>query len=427
MLAVRRALRVLAVATLAVVVGVELTGCDQPYGVNQPPWALPAPSNAYRLAGELGFQWMRLALPWEQIETVQNACRDTPDCELAGDPTCACRWGIYGQAIEEAHAAGFSVLVTLLVLDPTKSPPWWASCRASGNVDATCAPTSGYAPAPEAAAFENFAEAATRHFGAKVAAWQMWNEPQDPKQFPGTPCDFQECVLLPGVAGVRRADPAATVVGPGIFGGCHSALDAYLTRCSAGNKCTVGQPTDCVQPLYRGRHTVGRVVVNSAVVLAAPIDAYGVHTYGTADDIAGWLATTSGYARCTDAAHCSTTATTNSLCTDGAHCLTEFWLDEFGFTTTCGCLDGDPGQWAASIFDRCAATAHCRKAFYWDLTGEYPPCSGEACGLPLLNADGRPRPRVCALQGYLRAKRALPSVLCPTIEWLPPLTDLMSQ
>jgi hypothetical protein len=78
----------------------------------------------------------------------------------------------------------------------------------------------GFPPSTEEgrAAFAAFAGASARHFRGR-AAWEIWNEPNLPQYWAGSP-DPQAYVALARAAAaeIRRADPEAWILGPSLGG-----------------------------------------------------------------------------------------------------------------------------------------------------------------------------------------------------------------
>jgi len=79
---------------------------------------------------------------------------------------------------------------------------------------------NGFPPSTEAgrAAFAAFTGAAARHFRGR-AAWEIWNEPNLPQYWAGSP-DPEAYVALARAAAaeMRRADPDAWILGPSLGG-----------------------------------------------------------------------------------------------------------------------------------------------------------------------------------------------------------------
>ena len=69
------------------------------------------------------------------------------------------------------------------------------------------------------AAFAAFAGAAARHFRGR-AAWEIWNEPNLPQFWAGSPDPAAYVALARGAAAaIRREDPRAWILGPSLGGG----------------------------------------------------------------------------------------------------------------------------------------------------------------------------------------------------------------
>ena len=78
----------------------------------------------------------------------------------------------------------------------------------------------GFPPSTEAgrAAFASFAGAASRHFRGR-AAWEIWNEPNLPEYWAGSPDPSAYVALARAAAAeIRRGDPEAWILGPSLGG-----------------------------------------------------------------------------------------------------------------------------------------------------------------------------------------------------------------
>ena len=79
----------------------------------------------------------------------------------------------------------------------------------------------GFPPSTESgrAAFAAFAGAAARHFRGR-AAWEIWNEPNLPQFWAGSPDPAAYVALArAAAAAIRREDPRAWILGPSLGGG----------------------------------------------------------------------------------------------------------------------------------------------------------------------------------------------------------------
>lgn len=142
-----------------------------------------------------GIEWVRADLSWSHAEPQR---------------------GRYDFRIFDAIVDGMAAhgIRTLFILD-------------YGNAlyDGGFPPTSAEARAAYAA----FAAAAVRHFRGRVTLWEIWNEPNVPRFWVGEPDPAAYVALArEAVPAMRREDPAAFVVGPGV-GGDGFDLD-YLER-----------------------------------------------------------------------------------------------------------------------------------------------------------------------------------------------------
>jgi xylan 1,4-beta-xylosidase len=87
-----------------------------------------------------------------------------------------------------------------------------------------------------------------RYGRAEVERWyfEVWNEPNGPSYWTGTPEDFYKLHDY-AVAGVRRALPTARVGGPDVAGSGGPFMDGFLAHVSEGRNFATGQtgtPTD---------------------------------------------------------------------------------------------------------------------------------------------------------------------------------------
>lgn len=85
--------------------------------------------------------------------------------------------------------------------------PAWAAADGDGAIWAR--------PPREMAEFAEFVRAVVDRYGAHVASWEIWNEPDNPAYWTGSAAQFAT-LLDAGAAAVREADPDAIVVLGGI-------------------------------------------------------------------------------------------------------------------------------------------------------------------------------------------------------------------
>ncbi|HET9728343.1 MAG TPA: cellulase family glycosylhydrolase [Acidimicrobiia bacterium] len=281
----------LRVASAALVVMVLASGCLAPrnpsrYGVNG-----DANTTAAELMRQAGFKWVRLFVGWDDLQP-NGPGLDKND--LA-----------YVDSEVNAYASkGFSVSIVI-----TRHVPWWVRdnfqpepCASHPNERR---PLAGY--------FEQFMTLMALHFKDRVAAWELWNEPELDCRFPGTPADFRRLIFNPGFDAIRAAQPDAIILGPALAD--VTQLNAYYTYVSGGSR-----------------------------YLTRPVAAINIHHYGTVDDIESAMNTANSYVQCV---------------WGGTYCVTKYWLTEFGFT------ESDAAGDAPNILAHCDAQKYCERAFYF--------------------------------------------------------------
>ncbi|MEX2315427.1 MAG: cellulase family glycosylhydrolase, partial [Thermomicrobiales bacterium] len=137
------------------------------------------------LAAESGCEWMRLQFTWSDLEPTRGA-------------DISHRLDAYDRVVNHARARGIKLLVDVT------HPPVWAR-------------TGDRRVPADPAAFGSFMARLVAHFEGRVAAWQLWNEPNLIDETNGIidPTGFLP-LLRAGSQAVRAADPDALVVFPGL-------------------------------------------------------------------------------------------------------------------------------------------------------------------------------------------------------------------
>lgn len=151
--------------------------------IDLPPARLRADLDAIRRSGA---SWVRVDLSWARVESVQGR-RD---------------WADTDRVLGAARRAGLRVLAVV-----GYRPAWGAL------------PDGSAAPA----AFGRFVDAAARRYARRVAAWEVWNEPNLAAAWSARPSPAAYARLVGAAApGIRRHDPGADVV----IGALAPAVDA---------------------------------------------------------------------------------------------------------------------------------------------------------------------------------------------------------
>jgi hypothetical protein len=139
-----------------------------------------------------GVSWIRQELPWEQIEPVAKG--QTTDPKFGGSS-----WTKFDDIVERSATMGMHLMLRL-----DTSPAWALPAGARSGL----APPINYDDY-----FDFVAQVAARYRG-RVAAYQIWNEPNLNSEWGAQPPDPTSYVrLLRGASErIRSADPGALVV-----------------------------------------------------------------------------------------------------------------------------------------------------------------------------------------------------------------------
>lgn len=179
----RRAARVLvAAALLAASLPAGATSLS-PYGINVHAPAGLQLDQALDAVEKAGIGWIRVDLVWAAVE-LQPGMRD---------------WRVYDAIAAEAAERGISVLATIAY-----TPAW-----------ATDGPPLAGVPR-DPATWTDFCSRAARRYQGRIAAWEVWNEPNLDKFWAGGQQQYLDVVLRPCADAIHAADPSARVGGPGL-------------------------------------------------------------------------------------------------------------------------------------------------------------------------------------------------------------------
>jgi hypothetical protein len=145
----------------------------------------------------LGADGIRMQLGWRGLAPAPTA-RKKPSFN-ATDPNAYSGWGTYDAAIDAARARGLKVHITI-----TGTAPAWAAKDRDGLTS------------PDATEFGKFATAVGRRYGAKVALWSIWNEPNLGKYLRPIARNVSATVYrnlyLKGYTGLRAAGVRAPIL-----------------------------------------------------------------------------------------------------------------------------------------------------------------------------------------------------------------------
>jgi hypothetical protein len=151
----------------------------------------------------LGVHAVRIQLVWSEVAPNPNA-RKKPNVDLTNPANY--HWGQYAAAIQEIHALGWKVLLTV-----TGYAPCWASQCAKTKLSDKELVTD-----PSPTDYGQFTEAVGREFGGEVQFYSIWNEPNQvqyllPQYASGKPNSALESaaiyrkLYLDGYAGLKAS------------------------------------------------------------------------------------------------------------------------------------------------------------------------------------------------------------------------------
>ena len=167
----------------------------------------------------LGVQWARFQLLWANVQRSGPGSYD---------------WAPVDELVTKLGQRGIRPLAVV-----GTTPPWAA--RVAGCSQDTCAPTD---PAQLAA----FARTAATRYAGKIAAYELWNEPNTATFYAPAPDPVAYTRLLRATyPAIKGADPRATVVTGG--------LAPAVTVLTASGAAQTVQPVDFVATMYwNGAH-----------------------------------------------------------------------------------------------------------------------------------------------------------------------------
>lgn len=216
----RRSLRPLALVTAVVVwcvAGALLpaaASAQSPYGIllNEIDHTTPRAEIAARMdiARQANAGWIRLDFYWYSVEWTRGAFN----------------WTYFDTLVQEADARGLSIIATL---------GWPARWAVTDGV--------AYYGVPEMAAWERFVSQAAARYRGWVGIWEIWNEPDKPYYWRGTPAKYAE-LLARAYTKIKAADPEATVALGGLAQGGTSLVADFLPQILSNGTYPAGRYFD---------------------------------------------------------------------------------------------------------------------------------------------------------------------------------------
>jgi hypothetical protein len=169
-----------------------------PYGVNtflQNEVEPEKREKAVRMIAEAGFKWIRQEFPWQDIEIHGKG-----DFEDRRHEPYQPAWEKYDQIVDLAEKYDLRIMARL------STPPAWS--RALTDTVGT------FAPPDNIGDYGDFVQAVATRYRGRIAAYQIWNEPNIYPEWGVYPINAEEytALLKEGYIRVKAADPEAIVV-----------------------------------------------------------------------------------------------------------------------------------------------------------------------------------------------------------------------
>lgn len=169
-----------------------------PYGVNTFLQTEVEPAKreeAMRLMAESGIKWVRQEFTWEDIEIHGKG-----DFEDRRNEPSRSAWEKYDNIVDLAEKYDINIMARL------SNPPAWT--RALTDTVGT------FAPPDNLVDYGDFVEAVTTRYKGRIAAYQVWNEPNIFPEWGYKPIDAEAytALLKEGYTRIKAVDPEAIVV-----------------------------------------------------------------------------------------------------------------------------------------------------------------------------------------------------------------------
>jgi hypothetical protein len=155
-------------------------------------WRPEVAQRDMELIRDAGFGWVKQVFSWREIEGSGKGGFD---------------WSTPDRIVDQAESIGLR-LVARLDSDPT-----WASGRAYPNADnIIMTPPNNYQD------FASFCSALASRYKGRIAAYQIWNEPNLAREWGGRAPDPEGYVRLlrAGYEAIKRVDPNAIIISAGM-------------------------------------------------------------------------------------------------------------------------------------------------------------------------------------------------------------------
>jgi hypothetical protein len=150
-------------------------------------WTAEIADRDLKLVQDAGFRWVKQEIPWREVE---------------GQGKGMWQWDIPDRMINQIEAHHLKVIVRL------GTQPRWAASSAFPEIS----------PPDNLQDFYDYVFAIANRYKGRVAAYQIWNEPNLAREWGGrrpNPAEYAE-MLKVGYQAVKAADPEAVVISAGM-------------------------------------------------------------------------------------------------------------------------------------------------------------------------------------------------------------------
>lgn len=155
-------------------------------------WRPEVAQRDMELIRDAGFNWVKQGFSWREIEGTGKGNFD---------------WSVTDRIVDQAESIGLHIIARL------DSEPTWASGQAYPNTnDIIMAPPNNYQD------FADFCSALASRYKGRIAAYQIWNEPNLAREWGGKAPDPEGYtrLLKAGYQAIKRVDPSAIIISAGL-------------------------------------------------------------------------------------------------------------------------------------------------------------------------------------------------------------------
>jgi hypothetical protein len=155
-------------------------------------WRPEVAQRDLELIRDAGFGWVKQGFAWREIEGKAKEAFD---------------WSVPDRIVDQAESIGLHIIARL------DSDPTWASGQVYPNAnDIIMTPPNSYQD------FADFCAALASRYKGRIAAYQIWNEPNLAREWGGKAPDPEGYtrLLKAGYQAIKRVDPSAIVISAGM-------------------------------------------------------------------------------------------------------------------------------------------------------------------------------------------------------------------